>query len=62
MTSQAFLQIVNEIQACTCLIEQAKDQSLVARYSTQRQSLYKSLLYPTTDSPTQGRECLPERD
>jgi hypothetical protein len=65
MTSQAFLQIVNEIQACSALIEQAatlpvKDKTLIDRYSGRRAKLYASLLLRGT--PTPAPACLPQQD
>jgi hypothetical protein len=65
MTSQNFLQIVNEIQDYSSLIERAaklpvKDQTLIDRYSGYRAKLYASLLL--RDTQTQELESLRAKD
>jgi hypothetical protein len=58
MTSETFFKILNEIQACTCAIEEATrlslhDSGLIDRYRAHRTNLYNMLLLrPSTETIT----------
>jgi hypothetical protein len=56
MTIQAFFQILNQIQACTCAIEEAtklslQDSELIDHYRAHRAGLYSILLLKPSEIP-----------